>query len=207
MSLEEQFQDHIHDLLYDIGGIYASRTLIGLSLHAENMFTLVLAAKDAEMNQNATDFERISWGIFWYCLHDVDLQLTTELREHFTPYEMHAWITGDYYAIVDKAVTHISTVKPEWQPLKVYITSRKKWSCPMKADLGTPLGTVRENYRGATLSICIRAIETLLLQETAPLLKAGMNWSGQPALKRWFVGHEVFEQCKNVSRNRETKLI
>ena len=169
MSLEEQFQDHVHDLLYDIGGVYASKTMIGLSLHSENMFTLFMAAKDAETNQNAADFERISWGIFWYCLHDIDLQLTGELRRHFSPYEMHAWITGDYYAIVDKAVAHIAAVKPEWQSLKVFITARKKWSCPVNAARGTPIGTVRENNRGAKLSICIRAIETLLLQETAPL--------------------------------------
>ena len=128
-----------------------------------------MAAKDAETNQNATDFERISWGIFWYCLHDIDLQLTGELRRHFSPYEMHAWITGDYYTIVDKAVAHIAAVKPEWQSLKVFITARKKWSCPVNAARGTPIGTVRENNRGAKLSICIRAIETLLLQETAPL--------------------------------------
>ena len=64
MSISDQFEDHIHDLLFDIGGIYASQTLIGLSMHSENLFTLVHAARDAISMENKPDFERISWGIF-----------------------------------------------------------------------------------------------------------------------------------------------
>ena len=201
MSISDQFEDHIHDILFDIGGIYAYQTLIGLTMHAENLFTLVHAARDAISMENTEDFERISWGIFWYCLHDIDLLLTTELRNLITPHALHKWITGDYYSILDESAEVISSLKPEWTPLKNFIKKRAHYTCPSVLESQTPLATVRQNHRGAPLSTCIRAVETLLLQETAPLLSLHSDWSSR-SMKDWFIDHETFTNCKNMSRLR-----
>jgi hypothetical protein len=201
ISISDQFEDHLHDLLFDIGGVYASQTLIGLSMHSENLFTLVHAARDAITAKNTEDFERISWGIFWYCLHDIDLLLTTELRNITSPYELHGWITGDYYAVLNEAVAKVTSIKPEWGPLKAFITNRVHYSC-QSFEWKTPLDTLRQNRRGAKLSICIRAIETLLLQETEPLMNIKSEWSSR-RLKEWFVDHDTFN--KNKRRKRSSK--
>lgn len=163
MSIPDKFEDHLQDLLFDIGGMYASRALIGLTMHSENLFTLIHAARDAISTENTEDFERISWGIFWYCLHDIDLLLTTELRNIISPHELHVWITGDYYGILNDAVTKVSDLKPEWSSLKAFITNREHYSCSSFVQWKTPMDTIRQNLRGAKLSICIRAIETLFL--------------------------------------------
>ena len=200
MSISDQFEDHVHDLLFDIGGMYASQALIGLTMHSENLFTLVHAARDTISTENTEDFERISWGIFWYCLHDIDLLLTAELRNIISPHELHGWITGDYYGILNDAVTKVAELKPGWSSLKSFITNREHYSCSSFVQWRTPMDTIRQNRRGAKLSICIRAIETLLLQETEPLTNIKSGWSSR-TLKEWFVDHDTFSRYKTTSRS------
>lgn len=203
MSISDKFEDHLHDLLFDIGGVYASRTLIGLSMHSENLFTLIHAARDALSTKNAEDFERISWGIFWYCLHDIDLLLTTELR-NIRPHELHDWMTGDYYAILNNATTTVVGIKPEWRSLKAFIMDREHYCCPSSVEWATPLDTIRQNRRGAKLSSCIRAIKTLLLQETEPLMNMKSEWSSR-TMKEWFADHRTFNKRRRRATRRTTK--